>query len=80
MNNSDRLRQALSFLKSKRERKSSRNNRSKSFFIRPTTTEEVVKIINNFQNKNSTGIDGISAKVLKTLPIALVNCLVHVFI
>ena len=43
-----------------------------SFFMAPTTPEEIVSIANNLKNKNSVGVDNISTKLLKQIinPIA----------
>jgi len=48
-------------------------------FLSPTSPDEICAIISKFQNKSSTGLDGISAKVLKLLPHSLINCLTHIF-
>ena len=69
--------------------KSVRNNKCRDFIkgkeilnsciLNPTCFDEVSKIINNFKNKSSTGLDGLSPKIFKYLPDQFIHCLVHIF-
>ena len=40
-------------------------NYCKSLFFTPTTAEEIIDIVNNLKNSNTTGVDGISVKLIK---------------
>ena len=50
-----------------------------SCVLHPTSFNEVSKIIQNFKNKSSTGLDGLSPKIFKHLPDKFIYCLVHIF-
>lgn len=50
----------------------------KTFFFYPTCETEVMAVINRLKNKNSTGCDGISIKVIKKLQDVLAGPLVYV--
>ena len=50
-----------------------------SVFFNLTSFDEVYKIIQNFQNKSSTGLDNTSPKAFKHFPDKIINCYVHVF-
>ena len=49
-----------------------------SMFFSPTTTEEVMDIINNLKNSNSTGVDNISVKLIKACGSILSPILSHI--
>ncbi len=74
-----RFSKCLNFLKQKRDSKFLPKKHINSMFLSPTSPDEICAIISKFQNKSSTGLDGISAKVLKLLPHSLINCLTHIF-
>ena len=48
-------------------------NLSNSFYLYPTTPQEIKKIISSLQTKSSAGTDGIPAFLLKSLPINYFN-------
>ena len=50
----------------------------KSMFILPCTEEEVSQIINNFKNKTSQDVNGISMKLVKELKEYLIEPLTHI--
>ena len=79
MEHNERVKECLKFLSDRNKDKAPTNRHLNSMFLSPTTREEVLKIIGKFQNKNSTGLDGISPKVLKLFPNSLILCLVHIF-
>ena len=50
-----------------------------SLFLSPTSPDEIHELISNFENKLSSGLDGIPPKVVKMLPDSLIDCLTHIF-
>ncbi len=79
MDESKRIEECNNFLKSNRNSRYLPKKFVNSIFLNPTSPDEVSKIIAHFENKCSTGLDGISPKVVKLFPESLVNCLVHIF-
>ena len=79
MNPISRLQKCNSYLNDKPDSSCAPKKHINSMFLRPTCPDEISKIIAKFQNKNSTGLDGISPKVLKLLPKKLIMCLAHIF-
>ncbi len=49
-----------------------------SFFLSPTTENEIKKIISNLNSKTSAGIDNIGPKLLKACSNGLANSLAHI--
>ena len=47
--------------------------------VNPTTFEEVKKIIKRLKKKSSTGLDGLSPKLLQYLTDNIIHCYVHIF-
>ena len=54
-------------------------NLSNSFYLYPTTPQEIKKIISSLQTKSSVGTDGIPAFLLKSLPINVIVILTNIF-
>ena len=52
---------------------------NETILLRPTSFQEVTKIIKAFRKKSSTGVDNKSPKLLKHFPDKIINCLVHIF-
>ena len=75
----ERAKRCTNFLSSASDPTQTRNNSSNSMFLHPTGPEEIQKIINSFDNKSSTGLDGVSPKVLKFFPPNIVFCFSHIF-
>ena len=73
-----RLEGCLSYM-NKDESEYAPKNFLSSFFLNPTSFKEVFKIMNDFQGKTSTDINGNSPKVFKHLTKNLIECLVHIF-
>ena len=71
MNENVRLEKCLKFLNGR-----AINN---SVFFNLTSFDEVYKIIQNFQNKSSTGLDNTSPNAFKHFPDKIINCYVHIF-
>ena len=66
-----RIRNSLKYLK---------NKKSLNFiFVSPTTFEKVQKIIRKMKKKSSTGLDGMSPKLLQYLTDNIIYCYVHIF-
>ena len=55
------------------------SNLSNSFYLYPTTPQEIKKIISSLQTKSSAGTDGIPAFLLKSLPINVILILTNIF-
>lgn len=51
---------------------------SQSIFIRPATSESIIKMIGSLKNKNSVGYDGIHTKVLKYVSDIIAKPLSHI--
>ena len=56
-----------------------RRGPSHSFRFHPTGIYEVLAILKKLKSKASSGIDGISSKVLKVLPNNFIEALTHIF-
>ena len=54
-------------------------NLSNSFYLYPTTPQEIKKITSSLQTKLSAGTDGIPAFLLKSLPINVIVILTNIF-
>ena len=54
-------------------------NLSSSFYLYPTTLQEIKTIISSLQTKLSAGTDGIPAFLLKSLPINVIVNLTNIF-
>ena len=53
-------------------------NEQNSFFINPTTPDEIIQIISNFKSKDSSGWDGIPMAVIKTIGSHIATPLSHI--
>ena len=79
MDEAKRIKECDNFLKNDRNSKYLPKKFIDSIFLNPTSPEEISKIIGHFENKTSTGLDGISPKVVKLFPENLIECPVHIF-
>ena len=50
-----------------------------SFFVTPTSPDEIYNIFANFENESSCGLDGIPPRVVNLFPKSLIDCLNHIF-
>lgn len=50
---------------------------SNSVFIKNTSKEELLNVIDSFSNKASSGWDGMSYKLLKNCKLKLINPILH---
>ena len=79
MNEIKRVKECADFLKTDRNSKYLPKKFVNSIFLNPTSSDEIAEIIGHFENKSSTGLDGISPKVVKLFPESLIHCLAHIF-
>jgi len=54
-------------------------NITNSIFLKPTTTDEITKITKDLKTSNSTGVDDISTKLLKSIIPEINHVLCHIF-
>ena len=54
-------------------------NQPNSIFLKPTTTEEIIKITKNLKSSNSSGFDSINSKLLKSVISDIAPTLSHIF-
>ena len=54
-------------------------NQIKSLFINPTTEPQVIEIVKKFENKKSSGSDGVSPRIFKLICHHLTSYLAYIF-
>ena len=74
-----RLKECSDFLKRNKDSKFLPKKFINSLFLSPTSSDEICEIVANFENKLSTGLDGIPPRVVKMFPETLIDCLTHIF-
>ena len=55
------------------------NNNQKSIFLNPTSPDEIIKITQKLKSSNSSGVDNISTKLLKSIINEIAPVLSHIF-
>ena len=53
-------------------------NSNNSMFLKPLTANELIKHINDLKNNCSSGMDGITTKIIKTIHLHLLEPLMHI--